>query len=110
MVGRRRPGLNDALREIDARLAALHPAGASAAARDAERIVIDGRRLLVRRGDEILGPGGQRQFGFAVEGIAEPGPAAPPTLPVEPPVLPASADGAVPDLLAMAAERVKFAL
>ncbi len=93
-----------ALREIDARLAALHPAGASAAARDAERIVIDGRRLLVRRGDEILGPGGQRQFGFSTAGLVETGDAPPRALPVEPPGLQASADASTPDLLAMAAE------
>lgn len=91
-----------ALRELDARLAPLHPAGAAAAARDAERIVVDGRRLLVRRGDELLGAGGQRQFGFSTDGLSDRGPAPARSLPVEPPA--ATDDDAAPDLLAMAAE------
>ncbi|RLS30459.1 MAG: MerR family transcriptional regulator [Planctomycetota bacterium] len=52
------------LREIDARLANLIPGGAAAAARHGERIVADGRRLSFRRGLELLGAGGQRQFSF----------------------------------------------
>ena len=93
-----------ALRDIDARLAPLHPGGAAAAARAAGRIVVDGRRLLVRRGDGLLGAGGQRQFGFSTEGIADSGPVPARALPVEPPVFAARADSATPDLLAMAAE------
>jgi hypothetical protein len=52
------------LRELDSRLSAIHPQGAAGAARDLERIVVDGRRLSLRHGDALLGPGGQRQLGF----------------------------------------------
>ena len=52
------------LRELDVRLAALHPQGAAGAARDLERIVVDGKRLSLRCGSDLLGAGGQRQFGF----------------------------------------------
>jgi tetratricopeptide (TPR) repeat protein len=52
------------LREIDARLAGLHPLGAVAAAREDAGILVDGRRLSVRRGGQLLGAGGQRQFAF----------------------------------------------
>ena len=52
------------LREIDARLAGLHPRGAVAAAREEAGILVDGRRLSVRRGGHLLGAGGQRQFAF----------------------------------------------
>jgi tetratricopeptide (TPR) repeat protein len=52
------------LREIDAKLAGLAPGGPRAAARVAERIVADGRRLSIRSGDRLLGAGGQLQFGF----------------------------------------------
>ena len=67
VVGRRLAKLLRAgfgLRELDRRLSALHPQGAAGAARDLERIVVDGRRLSLRRGDALLGPGGQRQLGF----------------------------------------------
>jgi tetratricopeptide (TPR) repeat protein len=67
VIGRRLARLHRAgfgLREIDARLAVLHPEGALAAARLLDRIVVDGRRLSVRRGDALLGGGGQRQLGF----------------------------------------------
>jgi tetratricopeptide (TPR) repeat protein len=52
------------LRDLDTRLAALHPRGAAGAARDLERIVVDGRRLSLRCGNALLGAGGQRQLGF----------------------------------------------
>jgi tetratricopeptide (TPR) repeat protein len=52
------------LREIDAQLARLAPGGAAAAVRVAERIVADGRRLSIRNGDLLVGPGGQMQFTF----------------------------------------------
>jgi tetratricopeptide (TPR) repeat protein len=52
------------LREIDAQLARLAPGGAPAAVRVAERIVADGRRLSIRNGEFLLGPGGQMQFSF----------------------------------------------
>jgi tetratricopeptide (TPR) repeat protein len=61
------------LREIDARLARLAPGGAPAAVRVAERIVADGRRLSIRSGEFLLGPGGQMQFAFYTDplGAAE---------------------------------------
>ena len=52
------------LRELDSRLSALHPQGAAGAARDLERIVVDGRRLSLRCGSTLLSAGGQRQLGF----------------------------------------------
>ena len=67
VVGRRLTRLLRAgfgLRELDSRLAALHPQGAAGAARDLERIVVDGRRLSLRCGGDLLGPGGQRQLSF----------------------------------------------
>jgi len=67
VVGRRLARLLRAgfgLRELDTRLAALHPDGAGGAARDLERIVIDGKRLSLRCGGTLLGAGGQRQLGF----------------------------------------------
>jgi DNA-binding transcriptional MerR regulator len=57
------------LREIDAKLAGLAPGGAGEAARTGGRIVVDGRRLSIRRGGLLLGAGGQMQFGFYVEGL-----------------------------------------
>lgn len=57
-----RTGLS--LRQIDDRLASLTPGGATAAVRMAERIVTDGRRLSIRDGERLLGPGGQLQFSF----------------------------------------------
>lgn len=52
------------LREIDAKLSGLAAGDAPAAARNAERIVADGRRLSIRRGGRLVGSGGQLQFGF----------------------------------------------
>ena len=52
------------LREIDDRLAGLAPGGAVEAARHSERIVADGRRLSIRRGNRLIGAGGQLQLGF----------------------------------------------
>lgn len=60
------------LREIDAQLQGLMPGGAPAAARVAERIVIDGRRLNIRRNGRLLGSGGQLQFGFVSAGGSDP--------------------------------------
>jgi len=61
------------LREIDAKLATLAPGGAPAAARVAERIVTDGRRLSIRDGERLLGAGGQMQFSFYTDRLAERG-------------------------------------
>lgn len=52
------------LREIDDKLSGLAAGDAPAAARIAERIVADGRRLSIRRDGRLLGSGGQMQFGF----------------------------------------------
>ena len=52
------------LREIDAKLAELVPGGAAEAARMADRIVVDGRRLSMRCDDGLVGAGGQLQLGF----------------------------------------------
>ena len=52
------------LREIDAKLAGLAPGGAPEAAREAGRIVADGRRLSIRRDNRLVGAGGQLQLGF----------------------------------------------
>lgn len=57
------------LREIDAKLAGLAPGGAGAAARESGRIIVDGRRLSIRRGGRLLGSGGQMQLGFYVDGL-----------------------------------------
>jgi len=60
------------LRDIDAQLARLAPGGAPAAVQVAERIVTDGRRLSIRNGDLLLGPGGQMQFTFYTDPLATP--------------------------------------
>ncbi|MEI6255595.1 MAG: tetratricopeptide repeat protein [Planctomycetota bacterium] len=52
------------LRDIDAKLAELVPGGAAEAARMADRIVVDGRRLSMRCDDGLVGAGGQLQLGF----------------------------------------------
>jgi len=92
------------LREIDARLAPLHPDGAAAAAREGERIVVDGRRLNVRRGDDLLGAGGQRQFGFYTAPLLD-APGDPcRSHPEETPATSLLPDASAADLLAMAAE------
>lgn len=52
------------LREIDAKLADLVAGGGPAAARAADRIVADGRRLSLKSGDRLLGAGGQLQLPF----------------------------------------------
>ena len=57
------------LREIDAKLAGLVPGGAGEAARQSSRIVVDGRRLSILRGNRLLGSGGQMQFGFYTDGL-----------------------------------------
>lgn len=57
------------LREIDAKLAAITPGGAAEAARMAERIVTDGRRLSIRRDGCLMGAGGQLQLGFYTDGL-----------------------------------------
>lgn len=57
------------LREIDAGLATLVPGGAQEAALECERIVADGRRLSIRRDGQLLGAGGQLQFGFYTAGL-----------------------------------------
>ena len=65
------------LRDIDARLAALAPGGGRAAARAVERVVVDGRRLSIESDGQLLGPGGQLQFTFYTERLAEPADEAP---------------------------------
>jgi tetratricopeptide (TPR) repeat protein len=56
------------LREIDTRLAAFAAGDLAAAATIADRIVADGRRLSLRAGDRLLGPGGQLQLAFTAGG------------------------------------------
>ena len=58
------------LREIDSKLAGLAPGGAPEAARSADAIVTDGRRLSIRRAGRLVGAGGQLQLGFYAEGLA----------------------------------------
>lgn len=58
------------LREIDDKLAGLAAGDAAAAARVAERIVADGRRLSIRHDGRLLGSGGQMQFGFYTDQLA----------------------------------------
>jgi len=62
-----RAGLS--LREIDAGLRGLAADGVPDAARDAERIVADGRRLCIRRDDRLLGAGGQMQLAFYADDL-----------------------------------------
>lgn len=57
------------LREIDAKLAAFAPGGAAEAARMAEHIVTDGRRLSLLRDDRPVGAGGQLLLGFYADGL-----------------------------------------
>lgn len=58
------------LREVDAKLAALAAGGAPAAARVADRIVADGRRLSLRDGGRLLAAGGQLQLDFYTSALA----------------------------------------
>jgi tetratricopeptide (TPR) repeat protein len=51
--------------DIADQLSRLVPGGPRAAAQVAERIVVEGRRLYVRRDGRLLGAGGQLQLGFA---------------------------------------------
>ena len=59
------------LREIDAKLAGLAPGGAAEAARMAERIVADGRRLSIIQDDRLMGAGGQLLLGFYANGLSK---------------------------------------
>jgi DNA-binding transcriptional MerR regulator len=59
------------LRDIDRQLAGFTAGDMAAAAAVAERVVADGRRLSIRSGERLLGPGGQMQFGFYSESFAE---------------------------------------
>lgn len=52
------------LREIDAKLRDLTPAGGRAAAEVATRVRLDGRRLSIDDGGRLLAPGRQLQLGF----------------------------------------------
>ncbi|NBT13206.1 MAG: MerR family transcriptional regulator [Planctomycetia bacterium] len=73
VVGRRLARLlagGMALREIDAKLAGLAPGGAAEAARADGRIVADGTRLSIRRGNRLVGAGGQLQLGFYADDLA----------------------------------------
>ena len=72
VVGRQLVRLLEAglsLRDIDTKLAGLSPGGAVEAARMAERIVADGRRLSILRDDLLVGAGGQLQLGFYTHGL-----------------------------------------
>ena len=74
VVGRQLVRLLDAglsLRDIDAKLAGLAPGGAAEAARMAERIVADGRRLSIIQNDRLMGAGGQLQLGFYTSGLTQ---------------------------------------
>jgi tetratricopeptide (TPR) repeat protein len=57
------------LRDIDDKLSSLTPGGAAEAARQSERIVTDGRRLSIRRGNRLMSAGGQLQLGFYTESL-----------------------------------------
>lgn len=68
VVGRRLARLLDAglsVADIDRQLQQLAPGGAPEAIRLTAAIEIDGRRLAVRRGGLLIGPGGQLEFDFA---------------------------------------------
>jgi tetratricopeptide (TPR) repeat protein len=85
VVGRQLVRLLEAglsLRDIDTKLAGLAPGGAAEAARMAERIVADGRRLSILRDDLLVGAGGQLQLGFYTHGLtpAETEPASRPSV------------------------------
>jgi DNA-binding transcriptional MerR regulator len=67
------------LRDIDAQLPTLAPGGAAEAARIADRIVADGRRLSIRRDGGLMGAGGQLQLGFYTDALSEPVPQDRPT-------------------------------
>lgn len=74
VVGRQLVRLLDAglsLRDIDTKLAGLAPGGAAEAARMAERIVADGRRLSILQDDRLMGAGGQLQLGFYTHGLTQ---------------------------------------
>lgn len=58
--------------DVANQLSRLVPGGPRAAAGIAERIVVDGRRLFVRRDGLLLGAGGQLQLGFAAADRSEP--------------------------------------
>lgn len=59
------------LREIDAQLAGLGVGDAAAAARVADRIVADGRRLSLRDGDRLLAAGGQLHLDFYTSALTD---------------------------------------
>lgn len=61
------------LREIDAQLSGLVAGDAAAAARVADRIVADGRRLSLRDGDKLLAAGGQLHLGFYTAELTDEG-------------------------------------
>ena len=72
VVGRQLVRLLEAglsLRDIDTKLAGLSPGGAVEAARMADRIVADGRRLSILHNDRLMGAGGQLQLGFYTHGL-----------------------------------------
>lgn len=59
------------LREIDAQLAGLGVGDAATAARVADRIVADGRRLSLRDGDKLLAAGGQLHLDFYTAALTD---------------------------------------
>ncbi|MFM8893435.1 MAG: MerR family transcriptional regulator [Planctomycetia bacterium] len=72
VVGRRLARLMESgfsLRDIDTKLSRLAPDGAAAAARSAERIVADGRRLSIRRDGRLVGADGQMQLECYTSGL-----------------------------------------
>jgi len=74
VVGRQLVRLLEAglsLRDIDAQLPVLAPGGTAEAARIADRIVADGRRLSIQRDGRIMGAGGQLQLNFYTDGLVD---------------------------------------
>jgi tetratricopeptide (TPR) repeat protein len=102
VVGRQLGRLLEAgfsLRDIDTKLAGLAPGGAAEAARMAERIVADGRRLSILHNDRLVGAGGQLQLGFYTHGLtpADATPASPPSVATVSITASLDADEALPD-------------
>ncbi|MEO1993290.1 MAG: tetratricopeptide repeat protein [Pirellulales bacterium] len=59
------------LREIDSKLATLIPTSQSNTVPCTSNILIDGRRLSIKKDGLVLGAGGQLQFGFYTDGLQD---------------------------------------
>ncbi|MFM8498142.1 MAG: MerR family transcriptional regulator, partial [Planctomycetia bacterium] len=105
-------GAGLSLREIDAALAGFASAGAAV---PLDQLVLDGRRIRLRRHGRLVGPGGQLDLPFATATIADvddaeapviPWPESLPRVPDRRPDADSSADDAegLDDLLALAAD------